>query len=216
MAHMAYQWCGLAKSLPVSPSLGEWDEVFKALEAETENLKRRGQWAEGPHDLLSIVGLNRWELAHSAALAWLCNPYAGHGLGDRFLRSLIACTGDPVALEGLVVCATEVSRARSRADVVVQGKDWTLIIEVKVDAIEGTDQAQRLFDDWVDDDDVRFIFLTRHGLGPRTADSETASRWAPLAWRSVLGMLAALTPDEKAPAQVASSEYLRTLKATFG
>jgi hypothetical protein len=39
---------------------------------------------------LTVRRLHRRELAQSAALAWVCDPEARHGLGDRFLRAVLA------------------------------------------------------------------------------------------------------------------------------
>lgn len=58
------------------------------------------------------------------------------------------------------------TRGRSRADVVVRGPFWSIVLEVKVDAGEGDGQCQRLFDDWSEDPDPRFVFLTRTGYHP--------------------------------------------------
>ena len=54
-----------------------------------------------PFNVCTVLGLARQELRHSDLLAYLLNPQADHGLGDRFLRAIIkqAAPGDPVALE---------------------------------------------------------------------------------------------------------------------
>ena len=182
---------------------------------EMLSLRNQGKWAQGPHDLLSIVGLNRWELAHSAALAWLCTPDAAHGLGSAFLEALVAFTGDPVPMTGIVEARTEVSRAEARADVIVEGPEWALVIEVKVDATEQLRQAQRLFNDWNEDGDVRFIFLTRRGTPPLSVDVGTPSAWTPVSWRAVRSILDSLATETAGSAQPALREYLQTLKSTF-
>jgi len=209
------RWFALGDS---AQGLGEdWALRLEQMRERMDDLSRQGRWASGPHDLLSVVGLHRWELAHNAALAWLFNPHASHGLGSTFLEGLIAMTGDPVDLGGPVVCRTEVSRQRSRADVVVEGSGWVLVIEVKVDASEGLLQAQRLYDDWAEDGDVRFVFLTRHGQRPVSADEAARDAWVALSWRTTRGLLRALTStaDQSAHGRRALAEYMHTLDSTF-
>lgn len=188
-----------------------------AMRARMGDLARRGRWASGPHDLLSVVGLNRWELAHSAALAWLCSPQASHGLGSAFLDALIGFTGEPLDTSGPVLCRTEVARSNSRADVVVEGPGWVLVIEVKVDAGEQPRQAQRLYEDWNDDGEARFLYLTRHGMPPATAESASLNEWTSMPWRTVRSLLARLAPCRQATAhgRSAMNEYQRTLESTF-
>lgn len=101
-------------------------------------------WTHGPTDLLTVCGLHRWELTQSAALGWVCDPEARHGLGDSFLRSMLEATGDVPPITAPVVVDLELTRTRSRADIVVRGSSWTLVVEVKVDAGEGERQCQRL------------------------------------------------------------------------
>lgn len=176
MADLRARWATFGAAQQGVPQ--DWAPRLESMREQMNDLARRGRWASGPHDLLSVVGLNRWELAHSAALAWLCNPHASHGLGSAFLEGLVAQTGEAVDVSGPVVCRTEVARADSRADVVVEGPGWVLVIEVKVDAGEQPRQAQRIYEDWNKDRGARFIFLTRHDLPPATADPASQDHWA--------------------------------------
>lgn len=195
----------------------DWAPRVVSMRERMQDLARAGRWASGPHDLLSVVGLNRWELAHSAALGWLCNPNASHGLGSAFLDGLVARTGKAVDVTGPIVCRTEVARADSRADVVVEGPGWVLVIEVKVDAGEQPRQAQRLYEDWFEDSDARFIFLTRHDLPPATACLASRDHWTVVSWRTVRGLLTSLAASGQPSAhgRPALTEYLRTLESTF-
>jgi hypothetical protein len=47
---------------------------------EQQRLQQQGRWTRGAADLMTICGLHRKELAHSAALRWLCDPHCRHGL----------------------------------------------------------------------------------------------------------------------------------------
>ncbi|WP_438031577.1 PD-(D/E)XK nuclease family protein [Sorangium sp. So ce204] len=60
-----------------------WEIRFADLRAEHDELVRDGAWVGGPDDMLSILGLGRKELFHSALLAWLLDPRGRHGLEQR-------------------------------------------------------------------------------------------------------------------------------------
>jgi hypothetical protein len=246
---LAAEWSALSEPVIDPVELMAWNEQVMAMQAQMDHLRDTGRWAAGPHDLMSIVGLNRWELAHSAAIAWLCTPDAGHGLGSSFLRALIERTGDPVSLAGPVTTVLEEGRDvllprdgtygdlptvatsiepdaddlphsvlwPTRADVVVRGPGWTLVIEVKVDAVEGISQARRLYEGWKDDPDARFLFLTRSGRPPQSMPEHLRGIWACMAWRDLRLTLEGLaaTSNATAIARPALLDYLRTLRTTF-
>lgn len=206
---------------PTPPArVADWSQRLAAMRSSMIELKRLGRWTRGPTDLLTICKLHRWELAHSAALSWLCDPEAGHGLGVNFLHLLLARTGDVPDLDQDIDVATEVARDSSRADIVVSASTWTLVIEVKVDAPEGGTQCERLFQDWVDEGDTRFLFLTKTGRSPQTAVSEQAAgAWTSIAWAAVLSDLRAvegLIPPAAASRAGAVVEYRRTLESLYG
>lgn len=192
-----------------------WTVEMARLEAEMDRLRRRGQWARGPYDLLSIVGLGSWELAHSAALGWLCDPDGSHGLASAMPAYLLGLCGGSFE-SGPVQVALEEARDNTRADVVVRGSDWTLVIEVKVDAIEGPRQAERLHHHWQDEPGVHFLFLTRAGQPPKTA-AESLPYWTPLSWSNLTRTLLALAEDipSTAVGRPAVDQYLKTLQHLF-
>jgi hypothetical protein len=217
-AEMTERWNAMQPS-PAAPDLEEWAARMTAMRTKTIELKRLGQWSRGPVDLLTICRLHRWELAHSAALSWLCDPDAGHGLGTRFLTRMLAHTGDIPDLDQDITVTTEATRDLSRADIVVAAATWTLVIEVKVDAEEGNQQCERLYQDWVEDGDVRFLFLTKTGRPPlTTVTDEASSAWHAASWPAVLADLRAVE-DSVPPAAAgagAITEYRRTLEFLYG
>ena len=207
-----------------------WQEALDGMQATMIELQLAGRWVRGGRDLLTIVGLNRWELAHSAALAWLLDPYGSHSLGTRFLAVLADRVGAVIATTERIDVRVEESRTTSagettRADVVVAGETWTLVIEVKVDAGEGTRQAARLFECWSPDPQPTFVFLTRTGHPPTTTDADCHDAWVPVSWRWVTRQLDTLirtssatgtaTGTTGATTATALTEYLHTLKGTF-
>jgi hypothetical protein len=206
-------WHEIGAPSPI-PS-AEWSAEVARLNAEMDRLRVLGQWARGPHDLLSIVGLGSWELAHSAALGWLCDPDGSHGLGAAVPAYLLRLCGGTLE-PGPVQVVLEEARDDTRADVVVRGSNWTLVIEVKVDAIEGPRQAERLHHFWQDDAGVRFIFLTRFGQPPKTAGASVAA-WSSLSWTDLTRSLLSMCQDIPTTAlgRTAVEQYLKTLQHLF-
>jgi hypothetical protein len=116
------------------------------------------------------------------------------GLGTRFLRRFLAHI-DPAfgsisedRLESVSV-QCEVARLESRTDVVVFGDDFTVAVEVKVDASEGPNQCLRIFRDFRDEPGARFAFLTPGGRQPSTATDEAEGAFVPLSYQWVARLL---------------------------
>lgn len=216
LSAMRHSWVALEQSrgdgLP-------WDARLAVLTREEARLRTAGLWQRGPTDLLTVCGLHRWELTQSAALAWTLDPEARHGLEDLFLHALLSETGDLPDLSAPVLIDLELERQHSRADIVVRGIAWHLIIEVKVQAGEGVYQCQRLYDDWKEEADARFIFLSRTGYGPLSAITDEARRaWIAVSWPEVHKLLlrAAATGDNRAAGRPALEEWMRTLSRLYG
>jgi len=87
---------------------------------------------------MGVIGQERQELAHSAAIAWLLDPRMPHGLGSRLLSALASsCYPDEAFAElGQAWTDREVARANARIDILVHGPNVTLVLENKVDALE--------------------------------------------------------------------------------
>lgn len=197
----------------------EWHGALAGMQTEMRESQLAGLWVRGGTDLLTIVGLNRWELAHSSALAWLLDPFGSHQLGAEFLISFAAKVGAPIDANERVEVRVEESRTTklgqvTRADVVVAGETWTLLIEVKVDAIEGPRQAARLYECWSVDPCPSFVFLTRTGEPPGTVDDDCRDAWVPVTWRWMAQELEAVVATREDPMR-ALSEYAGTLKGMF-
>ncbi|WP_250030181.1 PD-(D/E)XK nuclease family protein [Paractinoplanes maris] len=193
-----------------------WDEQLTAMRAEQDRLTRMGRWTRGPADLMSVAGVHRRELAHSAVLRWLCDPAGSHALGAAFLEQLLGATGGVTDLLHDAEAATEITRERSRADVVIRGNGWTVVAELKIDAGEMPDQCQRLYEDWRTEPQPRFVFLTLSGRPPLTATTEPARRaWQCLSW-SEISQLLEKAVEGRPGAATAVQEYRRTLHALIG
>lgn len=163
-----------------------------------------------PFNVCTVLGLARQELRHSDLLAYLLNPQADHGLGDRFLRAIIkqAAPGDPVALEAgkLTLELLKVQREWEHIDIFVlsPADRLAIIIENKVDSDEHSNQLKRYYDvvqkrypGWR----ILAIYLTLYGTPPEHAHDR--ERYVPLSYTSIADALseagdAPIEPDVRA------------------
>ncbi|MGW4383979.1 hypothetical protein [Kitasatospora sp. NPDC004531] len=166
--------------------------------------------------MLELLGRERAEGHHERVLRFLLDPGQAHGLGGGLLRRLLARAGAPALPAG------EPSRARvwrqvagehSRPDLVVRAGDVTLVVELKIDAAEGSGQTTRQADDFATLPGVRFVYLTPGGTPP--ADP----RFVPVSLRQLASDLADLVSAEPAPGATdrhLALDYLRTLENSMG
>lgn len=91
-------------------------------------------------NIWAVAGLGHDEVRTSSVLAWLLNPAASHGAGDLFAQALWRAVDGPkfgFELTGLRRSATEVcplADTADRVDVVLEGDDFVVFIEVKIHA----------------------------------------------------------------------------------
>ena len=183
-------------------TLRAWDERLSRMRAHHLALKRAGYWIHGRPDLLGVLGRERRETYHSTMLGWLLDPGAPTGLGTRFLRRFLVEI-DPAfssiteeRLESVSV-QCEVGRLASRTDVVLFGDDFTVVVEVKVDAVEGPAQCLRIYRDFRADPSPRYVFLTPRGQQPLTATEEAEGAFVPLSYRRLSALLEAVLVEEE-------------------
>ena len=153
---------------------------FRGMLAAQARIVASGRWTHGPSTLMAVLGLQRAEVANCKVIRWLLDPLAPHGLGTEMLHELSSALHVELDHPAMATVLVEVARpGGSRADVVILGQGWTLVIEAKVDAPEGPDQAASLERDWPTA--TSLVFLTRGGTyRPRTA--EAPGRWTPISW----------------------------------
>lgn len=200
--------------------IARWDPELQRLRQERDRLRGQGRWVGGPSDLMSVLGVARSELRHSAALAWLLNPAGQHRLGHAFLEAVLELCFGPADYGPLGSARTEceVGRPQCIADIVVWAQKFTLVIENKVDAPEGSRQCQRIFEDFADEDRAMFIFLSPGARPPHTAESDAAKdAWKALSYRRVATRLAAVLDRAHSEAQgrQSAADYLATLRKEF-
>lgn len=95
------------------------------------------------------AGLRRDEVRTSGVLAWLLSPRESHGCGDVWLQAFWTAAhagAPPFALLSPRAVRTEVTPqgdGSDRVDIAVEGDDFVIYIEVKIDAALQEDQLQR-------------------------------------------------------------------------
>lgn len=170
----------------------EWVTSFESMAAAYLGLVAGGEWLRGPEDLFNMIGLGRNEVRHSTMIAWLFDPLARHGLDPGFLEAVLdeVFPDESHDVDGLITVETEVARGDTRADIVVWGKDFTLITETKVDAEEGYRQCDRLYEHFNTEPGALFLFLTPNGRPATTATGDAAEAFRPVSFPDLRALLA--------------------------
>lgn len=105
-------------------------------------------------NMFEVCRIGRNEIRNCSVLAWLLDENGSHGLGPLFLRGILEKCGaqvkmpSPPALEGGYATRTELcpnGDNSDRVDIVCDGRDFLLYIEVKIDSFEHTGQTERYF-----------------------------------------------------------------------
>jgi len=215
-------WESLPK--PQVPDISQWPDALARMAKEEQELRAQGKWLRGRDDFFGVLGLQRAEIRHSAMIAWLLDPCAKHRFGSRFLRAFLRDTFPDVPLEPLedAQIRCEVARGECRADIVIvlPSCGVTIIVENKVDAVEGERQCDILFECFGKDEGARFLFLTPSGTAPTTATGEAKDAFKSLGYAAVRTMLETVLRETQpsldgGPGRSLAEDYLRTLKREF-
>ncbi len=200
-----------------------WSETLEGMAAEKERLVAEGRWLAGPSDFLGVIGKDRDEMVHTRLLGWLLDPTGRHHLGSAVLRGLLDHVSE--RREGSAPQVREVSvshrRAGREADLVVWGRDFTLVIEIKVDAIEQPSQCEDLYRNYGRETCPLFVFLTPSGRAPETAVSLQARRaFKAVSWPTILRIVESTYRTGASSASATASDnvrsYMLTLREQFG
>ncbi|MCF1510414.1 PD-(D/E)XK nuclease family protein [Streptomyces glomeratus] len=120
--------------------------------------------------MLEVLGLADLERHHQKMIAWLLDPSQPHQLGERLLTSMLKRAGHgdlpAQALAEAEVLQEVEQPTGTRADIVIRTEACTLVIELKVHAMEGVHQTERLADGYAHEVTPVFVFLTLHGSRP--------------------------------------------------
>lgn len=213
----------LAKWREIEAAAGKvvstWELSLARLRGDSERLRATGRWVRGPDHMLGVLGMTRAEVRHSRIIAWLLDPIAKHGLGTEFLERVLNFLFPGERFDRLASTTTscEVSREGCRADIVVRGADFSLVVENKVDADEGDDQCNSYFAAFGREPGARFAFLTPDGRAPRSASDAAFEAFGLLSYPQVRALLAQALEvgAESAPARDVAVDYLRSLREAF-
>ncbi len=166
---------------------------FRAMMAQQRRLFKLGYWNTVRTDIFGVIRAGRKEDFHNNMLAWLFDPFAPHGLSERFLRRFVSACCDSLSVDTEFLLKADVSReesaAESREDIVVRCPGLTLVIETKVDAAEQPRQCDRIFADHKDDPHVRFVFLTPTGRAPEKASERVKAEFVCIGFLQVRKLL---------------------------
>ncbi|WP_324276373.1 PD-(D/E)XK nuclease family protein [Blastococcus brunescens] len=192
--------------------MSQWKPRLADMRATQQALLVSRRWRGGPRTLLAALDLQYRELAVTAGLAWLLRPDGHHGLGPAVLDGLL----DHLEIDGSgadpgVRVVLEEQREETRADLVVYGPSWTIVVEAKTFAVEQERQLDRLHARWSDEPTPCFVFLARGERLPLTAVASRTA-WSGLTWREVaeIARTAAGPMAEVAPGV---HDYIATLEA---
>ena len=189
-----------------------WGSRLEQMQVTHRDLVQSGRWRGGPRTLLAALDLQYRELAMTAGLAWLLRPDGHHGLGPAVLDRLLDHLGIVgVGTEAGVRVVLEEHRVETRADLVIYGSDWTIVVEAKTFAVEQDRQLDRLYAHWQNELAPCFVFLTRGQRLPTTA-VDSRGQWRALTWEQVadIARVAATSMTGAAPGV---HDYIATLEA---
>ena len=173
-------------NIPNAESLAIW---LDALREPIAKSKASGIFCN-PWQLLK---LGTDEVRNSTILAWLVNPRSDHGLGNIFLLALlnelqrIHPDFAPELVDSLPSVNTEIcpeNDQTNRVDIEINAANFYLIIEVKINAIEGEKQLERygeIAKKQARNKPWAIVFLTRRG-GKSTTSGIHKDKVISLSW----------------------------------
>jgi len=211
---MAVEWDSLCAAT-VAATVSAWEAEMGRAAPLAASLRAAGQWRTGPTTWLGVLGRQRHEMTHSRLLGWLCDPLGQHGLGDRFLRRLLAEVGYAApdeAAEATVALEVVGPSARTRADIVIILPAGTVVIENKIDAQESPFQCLLLAEDHPPP--AHLVLLSPNKERPRSA-GPSEHRWTTIRWRQIARVAEELAQDASGPATHIVVEYATTLRRHF-
>jgi hypothetical protein len=175
--------------------------TFASLHPPLRNSLESGDFLQ----VWSVAGLRRNELRNAAVLAWLLDPRGSHGHGTVILGGILSAAAEQIPSWPLH--GTDLSRVRAhteecplgsdrdRVDIAIDGPDFVLFVEVKIDAVEGKHQLCRYAEAARD---KAHAWRKEHALviylSPRPpAHLPPGVAW--LTWRDIARVLAGVSPN---------------------
>ncbi|MBC7163157.1 MAG: PD-(D/E)XK nuclease family protein [Immundisolibacter sp.] len=166
-------------------------------------------------DPWEIAGLESKETRNASVLAWLLNPLGSHGLGVAAINGLLAVVNRhfqsffnaDFSAEPGQFCRvrTEINpngEIADRVDVEIDAKNFYLIVEIKINAPEQSEQLERYCrqaEERAGNRPWAVVFLTPKGKEATSAGKYADSgRIVPMLWKSLASALEQQLPNRKA------------------
>jgi hypothetical protein len=164
----------------------EFIDAFTRFASDFETIKNAAEQEARLYapdfNVFHLLGVNHLELKHSAFLAHLLNPRAEHGQGVLFLKSFLDyCCGKYPDFpncsvgRGRWIVTQEKNIGYGRIDIAIENPylGYLVVIEVKVNALEGPTQLQR-YGHWLKQNEGEYpysalIFLSTSGYQGHSA-----------------------------------------------
>jgi hypothetical protein len=212
MAELTDGWAGTTHRRSAA-IVQTWSRPIVDMETRFHGAIAAGTWRTGPSDTLGVLGRDRDELVHSRMLAWLLDPLGHHGLGGEAIRAFAEAAGITVSEDTRrAIVQTELTRPFSRADIVIESPQFGIVIENKLDAVEGCCQCLRLADDYPGH---HLVFLTPSGRRPISA-GDSVERWTVISWKTVTRVVGQLLLQASGAGVHVVEEYHNALRRIFG
>lgn len=182
------------------------------LVAVERNLRRGGRWVSGPSTLFEALRYAGDEVRNCRVIRWILDPLAPHRLGRDVLVPFLADLADlstrigqPVAFESAEdsVVRAEVTKGSTRADLIIDGPSWTVVIEAKIYAPPDGPQLTQLAAEW---GESTLVFLTRRGV---EMPAVAAGMWLHYTWDQLLAFVAGALDAATAPSDEAGERARR-------
>lgn len=169
----------------------EFSIALEHLISKVKQMQERGLWRKYYFNIFETLEYQRREDIHSNLLAWLLNPEESHGIGDVFLRSFVEkvfnikdlSTNFPVK----VFREKQEGKNRHIYDIVVEGNNWWLVIENKIDSEEQEGQTKGYAEDWrhrgILGKNVLLAYINPTGRRPESSD------FTPISYRTIRELL---------------------------
>lgn len=169
----------------------EFRIAFTQLISSVKQMQERGLWRKYYFNIFETLEYQRRENIHSNLLAWLLNPEESHGIGEVFLRSFVEKVFNikdlPANFPVKVFREKQEGKNRHIYDIVVEGNNWWLVIENKIDSEEQEGQTKGYAEDWrhrgILGKNVLLAYINPTGRRPESSD------FTPVSYRTIRGLL---------------------------
>lgn len=174
-------------------------------------------------NIFRAMAIGRNEIKSCRILAWLLDAGVSHGQGARFLRCLLRqqpqgekgrCP-ETLADERYAVRREVQLDASSRVDITVTGQTIRLLLEVKIDAVQGDTQLERYWKESERAHDLKIfgLYLTRSEDEPPPGQHG----FRPISWEMVARALRCFSgqTEEQDARLVARNKFVQLLASQY-